>query len=337
MKKFIVLYFLLLCLKSYGQKPDVPVLFTEQTPIILSTAFSFREVKKSKSDSVYFPAYLKYKNKDGGWDSIAMEVRARGHFRRQNCFFPPTRLKFKKKNTENTPFAGNKNFKLVLPCQTAKSANELIVKEYLAYKLLEPLTPYYLNTRLVDLELTDSGGKPKTYQVKAFLIEDDDLVANRFDAKVIEQPLHPLQLKDTAAVINDIFQYMIGNTDWSAAMQHNTKVIQLKNNDKIPMAYDFDMAGLVNAPYSTVNETLPISNVQERLYRGFCRNEAVVQYGRSVFLKHESDLMKVIEQHQSYFSPAEFAGINKYMAEFFYVMHDDKRFTDAIVRACRTK
>lgn len=337
MKKLIFLLCLFSFVKSYGQKTDVPVLFIEQAPIPLSTAFSFKEIKKSKSDSVYFPAHLKYKNAGGGWDSVAMEVRARGNFRRKNCYFPPMRLKFKKKAVENTPFAGNKNFKLVLPCETAKSGNDLLLKEYLGYKLLEPLTPYFFHTRLVDLELTDNSGKARTYSVKAFLIEDDDLIADRFNGKVIEQPIHPLQLSDTAAVINDIFQYMIGNTDWSASLQHNTKVIQLKNNKKIPLAYDFDMAGLVNAPYATVNETLPISSVQERLYRGFCRNESVVQYGRSLFLKHERDLMKVVEQHQSYFSPVEFAGIKKYMLEFFSVLHNDGQFNDAIVKGCRTK
>lgn len=337
MKKLTVLLCVLLAFKSYGQKSDVPGLFMEQTPIPLSTTFSFKEVKKSKSDSVYFPAHLKYKNQSGGWDSVAMEVRARGNFRRKNCYFPPMRLKFKKKAVENTPFAGNKNFKLVLPCETIKSSNDLLLKEYLAYKLLEPLTPYYFHTRLTDLELTDNSGKPKTYQVKAFLIEDDDLIADRFNGKVIEQPIHPLQLSDTAAVINDIFQYMVGNTDWSASLQHNTKVIQLKNNKKIPLAYDFDMAGLVNAPYATVNENLPISSVQERLYRGFCRNEAVVQYGRSVFLNHENDLMTIIEQHKSYFSPVEFAGIKKFIQEFFSVLHNDSQFNEAIVKGCRTK
>jgi hypothetical protein len=97
------------------------------------------------------------------------------------------------------------------------------------------------------------------------------------------------------------------------------------------------MAGLVNAPYATVNETLSISNVQERLYRGFCRSEATVQYVRSEYLRHENDLMKVISDHQSYFSEKDYAGINKFVKDFFTMMKDDKKFKDAIITGCRTK
>lgn len=338
MKKNLVLLLALWgWLGAAAQKTDVPPVFVEQQPLSLALAFSFKEIKKSMVDTVYFATQLRFKNDAGAWDSIPMEIRARGNFRRNNCFFPPLRLKFKKKDVEKTLFTGNKNFKLVLPCQTAKSGNDLLMKEYLAYKLLEPVTPYHFHTRLADVAITDKGGKPKTYPVRAFLIEDDDLIADRFHGKVIETQIHPLHLNDTAAVVNDLFQFMIANTDWSASAQHNTKVIQLEPNKKIPLAYDFDMSGLVNAPYATVNETLPISSVQERLYRGFCRNEAVVQYVRSEYLKHESEMMKVIDNHQSYFNANDFAGIKKYIGEFFEILKNDRRFSDAIVKGCRTK
>jgi hypothetical protein len=248
-------------------------------------------------DSIYFPTHFGFKNEKGQNDSIAIKVRARGNFRRNNCFYPPIRVKMHKKEAAETPFEGNKDFKLVLPCQTGKMGNDLILKEYLCYKILEPITPYFFHTRLVDLELTDLSGKPKTYSVKSFLIEDDDLIAHRFNGKVVEQDIHPLTLSDTTVVLFDFFQYLIANTDWSAAQQHNVKIIQTANK-KIPLTYDFDMAGLVNAPYATVSEALTISSVQERLYRGFCRNESLMQYARSEYLRLEPAIMKVISDHQ---------------------------------------
>lgn len=339
MKKIIILLVSLLGWSTVPaqKKTDVPPVFVDQQPISIAIAFSFKEIKKSTVDSAYFPTQLKFKNESGAWDSIPMELRARGNFRRNNCFFPPLRLKFKKKDAEKTIFTGNKNFKLVLPCQTAKSGNDLIMKEYLAYKLLEPVTPYHFHTRLADATLTDKSSKSKSYSVKSFLIEDDDLIADRFQGKVIETQIHPMHLNDTAAVVNDLFQFMIANTDWSASVQHNTKVIQLEPNKKIPLAYDFDMAGLVNAPYATVNETLSISSVQERLYRGFCRNEAVVQYVRSEYLKHEGEMMKIIDNHQSYFSASDFSGIKKFIGEFFEILKNDRRFGDMVIKGCRTK
>ncbi len=339
MKKstYLTLLFCAYAFLGKAQKADVPPIFQNQQPLTLSMSFSIKEVKKNTVDSIYIPSTLKFKNDAGAMDSIPVRIRARGNFRRANCFFPPIRMKMKKGDAEKTIFSGNKDFKLVLPCQTAKSGNDLIMKEYLCYKLLEPLTPYHFHTRLADITLTDKSGKPKTYTVKGFLIEDDDLIAHRFNGKVVEQQIHPMQLNDTASVVNDLFQFMIANTDWSAAGQHNTKIIQLPPSKKIPLAYDFDMAGLVNAPYATVNETLSISNVQERLYRGFCRNEATVQFVRSEYLRHEKDLMKVISDHQSYFNERDYAGISKFIEDFYAILKNDKRFKDAIINGCRTK
>lgn len=339
MKKFIFLTFLLVTIAFTvkSQKADVPPIFQNQQPLTLSMSFSIKEIKKNTVDSVYLPSTLKFKNDQGVMDSIPIRIRARGNFRRANCFFPPIRMKMKKGDAQKTIFTGNKDFKLVLPCQPGKPGNDLIMKEYLAYKLLEPLTPYFFHTRLADITLTDKSGKSKSYVVKGFLIEDDDLVAHRFNGKVVEQQIHPMTLNDTASVVNDLFQYLVANTDWSTAMQHNMKVIQLASNQKIPLAYDFDMAGLVNAPYATVNETLSISSVQERLYRGFCRNEATVQYVRSEYLRHENDLMKVISDHQSYFTEKDYTGITKFVGEFYATLKNDKRFKDAIITGCRTK
>jgi hypothetical protein len=339
MKKSIYLI-LLICayaLVGKAQKADVPPIFQNQQPLTLSMSFSIKEVKKNTVDSVYIPSKLKFKNDQGVMDSIPIRIRARGNFRRANCYFPPIRMKMKKGDAEKTIFTGNKDFKLVLPCQTGKASNDLIMKEYLCYKLLEPLTPYHFHTRLADVVLTDVSGKSKTYTLKTFLIEDDDLVAHRFHGKIIEQQMHPMALNDTASVINDLFQYLVANTDWSTAMQHNMKVIQIEPNKKIPLAYDFDMAGLVNAPYATVNETLGISNVQERLYRGFCRSEATVQYVRSEYLRLEPELMKVISDHQSYFSSADYNGIKKYVEEFYATLKNDKKFKESIILGCRTK
>ena len=50
-----------------------------------------------------------------------------------------------------------------------------------------------------------------------------------------------------------MFSYMIGNTDWSMAYQHNTEMFF---NGKINSSpYDFDHSGLVNAYYAKPNLT----------------------------------------------------------------------------------
>lgn len=314
----------------------VPVLFHENKALSLDFTISLRDVRKNLVDSVYFPASLRYQTAEGRWDSLPVGVRARGNFRRENCYYPPLRIKIKKSDAANTIFAGNKNLKLVLPCQTSKDANYLILKEYLGYKLYEPQTRYIFHTRLVNVTLRERQGKQiKTHQLVGFLIEDDDLVADRFDGKIRETTLHPLQLEDTTAITHDFFQYMISNTDWSSVTSHNVKVLQLKPARYIPLAYDFDMSGLVNAPYAKPSELTGQNTVRDRVYRGFCRNERVVSYVRQRYLDKETEVNAVISDHASYFSEKQLSDIRSFIGEFFSTLKNDRLYKVAFIDHCR--
>jgi hypothetical protein len=337
---FLLPLLVILCINTgIAQQSDVTQLFQSKDPVDVKLKISIKEVKKITNDTIYTPTMMSYKNNQGVWDSLKVDLRARGEFRRKNCFFPPIRLKMKKKDTDGNLFSGNKNLKLVVPCQTAKTANDLVLKEYLAYKLYEPITPYYFNTRLVNLNLTDNSGKQaKSYDLKGIFIEDDGLVAKRFDAKMIKDvQLHPIRMKDTASTIHDFFEFMISNTDWSSLAQHNIKVMQLKNKDYIPLTYDFDMSGLVNAPYAQVSELLDVSSVQQRIYRGFCRTEALFEYVRKEYLNHEDEMMAVFNAKEvADMNPKDLAGAKKYIGEFFTILKNDKSYKENILSKCRT-
>ncbi len=340
--KFLARYILttLLCCAfasiSKSQQKEIPVIFQDAQPLSLRLSFPMKEVKRSVNDSIFFPSYLSYKTDQDKWDSLEVGIRARGNFRRKHCYFPPIRLKMKKSHVAGTPFEGNKSFKLVLPCQNVKSANNLILREYLCYKLLEPITPYFFHTRLANITLTDQNGKQaKSHSITGFLIEDDDLIAHRFNGRVLDQIILPRQLNDTAAVVHDFFEYLIANTDWSTTVQHNTKVIQIPPQKKVPLSYDFDMAGLVNAPYATINESLDIKSVKERLYRGYCRDESIMEYVRAKYIRLEPEILNVLSNHQSYFSEDEYSVMKKYIEEFFSTLKDDKKFNYSILQKCR--
>ncbi len=324
---------------AFAQSSDVTPLFASKEPLEVKLGFAIKEVKKITNDTIYSPTVLHYKDASGKWDSIKIDLRARGEFRRKNCFFPPIRIKMKKKDVDGSLFAGNKSLKLVVPCQTAKTANDLILKEYLCYKLYEPITPYVFNTRMVNLTLTDQSGKqPKSYDLKAFFIEDDGLVAKRHGAKMVKDTqLHPLRMQDTTSVRHDFFEYMISNTDWSSVAQHNIKVMQLASKDYIPLAYDFDMSGMVNAPYAQVSELTGAVSVRERVYRGFCRPEPLLQFVRQEYLAKESAILNTLNAKEVDLNPKELEGAKKYLGEFFSILKSDKNFQEHIVSKCRTK
>lgn len=300
---------------------------------------SIKDIKKKTNDSTYLPSVIHVQNASGGWDSVKVSVRARGFFRRKTCYFTPLRIKIAKGDAKGTLFEGNKSLKLVLPCQNNDIKDELILKEFICYKMDEVITPYHFKTRRIKLEFTDGDGKKNnTYPMTAFFIEDDDLVAKRHHAKVVENMnLHPLALNDTASLQHDLFQYLVANTDWSTTFMHNAKVIFKEPRKYIPLAYDFDMAGFVDAPYATANADLGISSVRERLYRGFCRNEATVQYVRKQFIDNERAILAVVDSFEKEFNARDFKEMKGYLDEFFTVMKDNTRFKSAILEKCRRK
>ena len=68
-----------------------------------------------------------------------------------------------------------------------------------------------------------------------------------------------------------VFQFMIGNTDWSVQFQQNIKLIY-DDSTSIPITipYDFDHAGIVRAPYAEPAPELQMSSTLQRRYRGYC-------------------------------------------------------------------
>lgn len=272
----------------------------------------------------------------GQWDSLQIELRARGNTRRKICHFPPIRIKIKKSNSKNTLFAEDKSLKLVLPCQLANSFNGFIVKEYMCYKFYESITPYHFQTRLVNLTLTDvKDRKSKTHNLVAFIIEDDDKVAKRFQYKISDaKVIRPNYINDTSAVRQDFFAFMIGNTDWSNTGQHNVKVMADKNKNHIPLPYDFDMAGFVGTPYAIPYDYLPIKSVQERLYRGLCRDKDLVEYVRMEYIQLEPEIKETIDQYEEYLSASDFKTARNFLHEFFDIIKNDKLFKNQILSKC---
>ena len=160
MKKFLsILIIGLFAIHLQAQKSDVTTLFRDEKALDIKLKVSIKDIKKKTNDSTYLPAMFYVKNESGAWDSIKIGVRARGIFRRKNCYFTPIRIKISKSDAKGTLLEGNKSLKLVMPCQNNDGKNPLVLKEYICYKMYEPITPYHFNTRLVNLDFTETDGK----------------------------------------------------------------------------------------------------------------------------------------------------------------------------------
>jgi hypothetical protein len=317
-------------------------LFLKKDPLAIKLRYSNKALRKETNDSTYIDSKIEYMTGDEDWKTLDVKIRARGNYRRENCFFPPVKMKIKKSEISGTLFEGNKKLKLVLPCVLQSDYNDKVLKEYIAYKLYELVSPYHFNTRLLEIDFTDEKEKKvKNYEIKGFFIEDIDGVKDRCDGKQIKRSIHPLEQDDLCSVRNDFFQFMIGNTDYSSAYQHNEKLLFVDNNI-MPVPYDFDMSGLVDASYAVVSqvqgEVLDITQVTQRLYRGFKRNPEVYQTVRKEFLNNKSKMLAIVDDLESSFEdPKEFSQARRFINDFFEVLENEKTYRKEILSVARLK
>lgn len=317
-------------------------LFSSRAILPIKLNYSNKEIKKETNDSTYIQSVLTYQPEEGVWQTLDVELRARGNFRLKNCYFPPIKIKIKKSLSKGTLFEGEKRLKLVLPCLIQKDKNDNIIKEYLAYKFFENVSPYYFKTRLVDIEFEEvKNKKSKIHAIKGFLVEDDKKVAKRYEGNVYGRKVHPLQQDDLASIRQALFQFMIGNTDFSQAYQHNVKLVFI-NKKIVPIPYDFDMAGLVNCSYAVVSQIgdkdLGLSSVTQRQYRGFKRDLALFDQVRKEFIASKSAIFAALDECKTLFdSTNEFDTCRNYVSSFFDILVNDKKFENQILNQARTK
>ncbi len=312
-------------------------LYKDQTPLEIKLGYSNNDLNRNTNDSTFIITSMAYLN-EGKWAEIEVNLRARGNFRRNECYFPPVKMKIKKKQYEGTLFDGNKTMKLVLPCKIESEKNDNVLQEFIAYKIYEHISPFHFKTRRVNIEFTEpKGKKTKEFQLQGFLIEDDKRVAKRHEGKVMERFIHPMAMQHLTSVQNAFFQFLLGNTDFSVAYQHNGKLLYV-DKEIIPLPYDFDMTGWVNPSYATVNTTLGINSVQDRKYRGFKREQQYFDKVRADFLAKKSELIKMVSSFESDFSdPKEYQNMYDFMESFYEILEDDKKFEKVIVAEARTK
>ncbi|MEB2777250.1 hypothetical protein SYJ56_18180 [Algoriphagus sp. D3-2-R+10] len=338
MKKFSPLFccFIIICFAAFPRQDER--LFDSDEILEISLKFSVKKLRKETNDSTFMDSMLIYKNGDGAVDTLNVGLRVRGNFRKENCYYPPVRMRLKKKEGKGNIFDGSRNLKIVFPCSKGKNADTYIVKEFLCYQLYEQVSEYTFHTRMIRINFENEDDKQgQSEQLLGFLIEDDDKVADRFGGEILENTrIIGTVLEDSAAIRHDLFQYMIGNTDWSSMHQHNMKILKLDSKTVVPLAYDFDMTGMVLPPYAQVSNLVDIKTVSQRLYRGFCRDELLMKAIRDEFLEKELLLFAEIKQLEYLVSGYEVKFMNNYLEDFFDILKNDRRFEFNILTACRT-
>ena len=307
-----IIAFLVIAMPSFSQKnkPDSTVsvvdtlkmdfgIFKSNEILHLALRFDIREYTNKKPKDEYLKAVLTYFINDK--DSINKEIRlkSRGVMRYGICNFPPLMLNLKNAGFRNDEMKKIEKIKVVTHCDYGNE--EYLYKEYLVYKLYNVLTDYSFRVRLAKIDYINNVKKSKPISTYCFLIEPLNLLADRLKSVSVTAP--NLTQKHIIPAVMDrmaIFNYMIGNTDWSVPNQHNCKVLTGSDFNYpglgIIVPYDFDYSGLVNAEYAIPYEGLGLKSVLERRYLGICRTRDEYIASLKEFTDRKAEFYNVINE-----------------------------------------
>lgn len=338
-KQFFLL-FLLFTNCIFGQKtdstkvknpknPNFGTLFKSNDTLKFSLITHMKPLLADRGDKpVYHSGHVKYKTPKGKSVDLPIRIRVRGNFRkdRANCQFPPLLLNFDKKNKGNSVFNMQNRLKLVTHCITKDN----IAKEELVYKIYNLLTDNSFKSRLATVTYIDSAGKRKAEIRPAFIIEDETILAKRISTKPYKKVRVRQNQMDTLTMATiSIFEFMIGNTDWSVPYLHNISLFYREGILPIPVPYDFDHSGIVNASYANPAEELNLSSVTERLYRGIYYPKPVLDKVFSKFKSIKPEIYKLYEGNPA-LEPSYIKFATRYLDAFYEIIDNEKAIKNLI-------
>lgn len=308
-------------------------LFASDDVLAICILADFRAIQKDRGDDPsYHDATLTYAV--AGQDSVQLplKVKARGNFRRAsaNCNLPPLLLNFPKKKVKGTVFENQDKLKLVTRCRD----EEDVEREYLVYKLYNLLTEFSFKARLVAVTYQDSTRKKSLEASFGFLIEAEDALAERHGTNLRAKKRKTTEnLADHEGMATlAVFQYMIGNTDWSVPYQHNIKLLERTIGLPMPVAYDFDHSGIVGARYAHPAPELGIQSTRQRLYRGLNYSDELFQTVFEKFDRIKPQVYALYRENPN-LRPDYVKRTLKYFDEFYETIGDADKVKSLFTKA----
>ena len=357
MKQLLGLFvFLTLGITLWAQEPDdSPViapgnkliednstdigLFCKEEPFVCDLTFDIKKFSREKYKDQYQEAKLTYYLNDSVDLEKTIRLKARGIFRKSHCYLPPIKINMKKAEIQSGELKGIKKLKLVTCCKYSRTYEQYVLKEYLTYKLYNLLTDCSFRVRLMQIRYVDIGRKkPKEYISYSFAIEDVNVLAERNNAIKIKINTLNQNCIDKASMNRvALFQFMIGNTDWSVTGLHNLKLLKLNDHLKVTpfvVPYDFDYSGFVNTHYSIPAEKLMLDNVRERLFQGICRSYEEYKASIKEFLDKKDSIYLTIREFE-YLKDQTKKEILAYIDDFYMIIESDYLIRRKIIATCK--
>jgi hypothetical protein len=282
----------------------------------------------------------------GAAEVYPIMLSARGKSRRNTelCQFPPLRVEFTRAPDATSLFRGQKRLKLVTHCRQAAGFQQYLLLEYATYQLFNVLTPVSFRARLATVDYVDTKGRPVVSRLGYFL-EDADDAARRVGLRevAVGDRISTAQLSAREAARLAVFEYMIGNLDWSTRAGaagtgccHNAKLLgtgKTSTSNLVSIPYDFDHSGFVDAPYALPPEKIPVSNVRRRYYRGWCIHNSQALVAAAEMRTQRAAMLAVLDQIPQIEERTRRSAA-AYLDGFFKDIATDRDVTAKLLKTC---
>ena len=313
---------------------------------VLTAPIAQTYAQRHQDVRLYYPGQWTYVDDDGETKRLDVSIRTRGRFRREYCALPPLQLNFKKSQVKGTMFAGQDKLKVVAPCREEARYQQYVILEYLAYRTFEIITDYSFRTRLVRLSYVDRDDDLEPWTDLTFVIEDDADMARRLGLDRLYLPsIKYKDLDHPQAALVQLFQFLIANNDYSLLKPtideeccHNIQVLGKEDVEggQVPVPFDFDMSGIVNATYAAPPRQVPIRDVRQRYYYGLCQPDEIFAEAIAHMQSKREEIFAL------YANSAELddkykAKSLEYIEEFYDILDSPRRMELDILARCRGK
>ena len=335
---------------AHSQTAD-PLLFESNDLLELVMPVDFDTLCRPSQmpDCDYTPSEFRFTDSAGNEHFIPISIRRRDGWRalETNCQMPTLFVRFSLEDVVGTPFEGQTFLALTSHCGKGISPENVpsrrmpdkfetyVINEYLGYRLNNLVTEISLRVRPVRIRYTHPEKPRQDFTHYAFFAEHFESLASRYEAELLPpQSFDPEKLDHEAADQLALFQYMVGNTDWSISNQDNVILLRFPDGRHVPVLFDLDQTGLVNAFYARPAPHLPISSVKQRYYLGYCRPDIDWDALFSKF-SDQRDVMLTLVAEVVGLGRGDRRAARVYLESFFNIIDSERAQRNGVVNACQ--
>lgn len=320
-------------------EPSPALLFEsrEALDVVLEIPVTSFLADRHRDGRAYHPAHLTIVSTG---ERLPLHLKMTGGQRAADCAFPPMKWRFQPEDVAGTLLQGVEQLYFTTLCQRGRKYEQYLLGEYLIYASFNQLTDLSYRVRLARVHYLDTQSEDST-TVTAMLVEHQDVMAARHGMR----PLYPeavsrRRIDPRQAALVCIFQYMIGNTDYSLLSSepgtpccHNTQLIGATDGPVFTVPYDFDHAGVINASYAEPPAALGIKSVRQRVYRGLCNLNDDLPAALDRFRTNRLAILDLYRRQPGLTDRNRLQSV-KYLERFFTLLDDERAVRKNILESC---